>query len=266
MRIHSQSLGEGTASKFWQGRLWLYFKKRYEEAIRLEWYFGKYAKGFSATVSFGGGDSDSELQLHVCLPFLFSIYLSFSGVIRCHEIRCGIAIHSESLWVYIFDNVMESRSNDPWYRKVHCLNFPWQLDWYSTEVLQHKAKEVAELSDPVWRETKSNRSRLGDGSFEARQAVEKTAQETYPYIYDLKSGKRQYRTAAVHIVRMIWKARWYPIIWRVKTSTSIDVKFSDEVGERTGSWKGGCIGCGCEMLSGETPLETLRRMERERKF
>jgi len=44
------------------------------------------------------------------------------------------------------------------------------------------------------------------------------------------------------------------------------VKFSDEVGERTGSWKGGVIGTGSEMRPGESPEQCLRRMERERKF
>ncbi len=33
-----------------------------------------------------------------------------------------------------------------------------------------------------------------------------------------------------------------------------------------GSWKGGVLGCGYEMKPGETPKQTLRRMERERVF
>jgi hypothetical protein len=49
-------------------------------------------------------------------------------------------------------------------------------------------------------------------------------------------------------------------------STTLDVKFDDEVGERSGSWKGGTIGCSYEMLPNETPEQTLRRMEKEREF
>jgi hypothetical protein len=44
------------------------------------------------------------------------------------------------------------------------------------------------------------------------------------------------------------------------------IEFNDEVGERTGSWKGGTLGCGYNLLPNETPLECLRRMEKERKF
>jgi hypothetical protein len=45
-----------------------------------------------------------------------------------------------------------------------------------------------------------------------------------------------------------------------------DKKITGEVGERTGSYKGGTLGCSHKMLKGETPLQTLRRMEKERKF
>lgn len=47
---------------------------------------------------------------------------------------------------------------------------------------------------------------------------------------------------------------------------SIDVEFDGEVGERTGSWKGGTIGCEYELRPNETPYECLKRMEQERKF
>ena len=87
--------------------------------------------------------------------------------------------------------------------------------------------------------------------------------ESHPYIYKLKSGELQHRTATITKESRLWTRPWLP--YR-KLSNYIDVKFSDEVGERTGSWKGGCTGCGYDMLPGETPWQTLRRMESERKF
>lgn len=92
--------------------------------------------------------------------------------------------------------------------------------------------------------------------------------EEFPYTYTLKSGEIQNRTAKVSVNRMVWLWRMFhkfnigPKIDR----TSIDVEFSDEVGERTGSWKGGTTGCSYEMKKGETPEQALRRMELERKF
>lgn len=87
--------------------------------------------------------------------------------------------------------------------------------------------------------------------------------ETHPYHYRLRNEEVQQRSAKVRKESRLWTRYWIP--WRLYRET-IDVEFDDEVGERTGSWKGGTIGCGYEMKSGETPLQTLRRMERERIF
>ena len=100
------------------------------------------------------------------------------------------------------------------------------------------------------------------------QGREHLKTETHKYTYVLKSGIVQNRTAT------ILKERWILGrhilsrlgLWPRRISYSIDIWFSDEVGERSGSWKGGCLGCSYSMLPGETPLDALRRMERERKF
>lgn len=87
--------------------------------------------------------------------------------------------------------------------------------------------------------------------------------QTHSYTYTLKSGVVQERTATIKVETRKWTRFWIPF---KRTIKSIDITFNDEVGERSGSWKGGCIGCSYEMLPNETPLQTLRRMELERKF
>lgn len=88
--------------------------------------------------------------------------------------------------------------------------------------------------------------------------------ETYPYRYLLQSGEVQERTATIYVERRTRRLKYLPFVRRV--SHAISVEFSDEVGERSGSWKGGCVGCGYDLRPGETPRECLKRMERERKF
>lgn len=91
--------------------------------------------------------------------------------------------------------------------------------------------------------------------------------ETYPYTYILRSGKVQERKATVSKRRHVLTWRAFKVFgWPRWIKEAIDVRFSDEVGERSGSWKGGCIGCGYDLKPGETMLDCLRRMERERKF
>ena len=57
--------------------------------------------------------------------------------------------------------------------------------------------------------------------------------------------------------------RWTSLFEKLRTS--IRVKFSDEIGEQSGSWKGGCTGCGYDLLPDETAEHCFRRMERNRK-
>lgn len=85
----------------------------------------------------------------------------------------------------------------------------------------------------------------------------------HPYLYRLDSGEVQKRTAEIFIRKMRWWRPWPPFY---KFDKMISVDFDGEVGESTGSWKGGTIGCDYEMKPGESALDTLRRMERERKF
>ena len=102
--------------------------------------------------------------------------------------------------------------------------------------------------------------------FERENSLRKT--EIYPYRYILKSGMVQ------NVKAIISKERWIRGrhilsrlgLWPSRISYCINVEFDGEVGERSGSWKGGCIGCLYDMLPGETPVQTLRRMEKERKF
>ncbi|MES2667441.1 MAG: hypothetical protein V4712_15185 [Pseudomonadota bacterium] len=113
-----------------------------------------------------------------------------------------------------------------------------------------------EDEDGVWR------SILGRG-----EAGHGPKEETHPYTYVLKSGEVQHRSATIHRTRHVLARHiLHRFGWPRRTLNSIDVRFSDEVGERSGSWKGGCIGCSFAMKPGEVPIDTLRRMERERTF
>lgn len=90
---------------------------------------------------------------------------------------------------------------------------------------------------------------------------------TFPYRYRLRNGTLQERTATMHVERREYRWRalpWLP--WPRMRSQWISVDFDQEVGEGTGSWKGGVTGCSEDMLPGEEPRSTLWRMERTRRF
>lgn len=127
-------------------------------------------------------------------------------------------------------------------------------------------------SDILWIYHGKSSGRPRDGSmttfnmpwqFRNHQLEILSEKETHPYTYKLHSGEVQQRTATIYAERRQWTRPWLP---HKLVRQSISVEFSDEVGERTGSWKGGTIGCSYEMKPGETPLQTLRRMQAERKL
>lgn len=265
MRIHSQNLnekkGEPVGSMFWHGRAWLKKSVSYDEILHAEWLFGSRTKGLALTLDFGYGEDDRSVCFHVALPFLFSLYLVVPGIYHCKESKVGISFHMGGIHLYTFTTMMESNSADPWWRQSHSWYWPWELRHHLTEILEHKAN-LPGLARPIW----NDKGKKFLDSYEAREAAQKSVSETYDYTYTLKSGEVQHRKATVYVDRMTWRARWWPLIPIQKVQVCISVSFDKEVGEVAGSWKGGCVGCGYEMNLGETPLECLRRMEKERKF
>jgi hypothetical protein len=137
-----------------------------------------------------------------------------------------------------------------WVRGFNKLSFdfPWGYKFLKREVL-HKTG---------WR--KENK---GDDFWDKEKWKNEIVLETHPYTYILNSGKSQERLATVYQEKRYWK-RWFGL--QIKCRHCLEIEFNEEVGERSGSWKGGCVGCSYEFKSGETTLECLKRMEKERKF
>ncbi len=96
---------------------------------------------------------------------------------------------------------------------------------------------------------------------------DKPYSESHPYTYVLKSGEVQDRTATISKRRHIMGRRFlHHLGWPKRIKESLDVNFDGEVGEESGSWKGGCLGCGWTMLPGEAMADALKRMEATRRF
>jgi len=139
-------------------------------------------------------------------------------------------------------------------RKTKHIELPWCLNWIRTSKL---------ATDQTWmHETRKNRIEWYKSATE-----DLIWKGTYPYTYVLKNGTVQNRTATVTVEEREWRPRWFK--WTTLFAhirRSIWIEFDAEVGERTGSWKGGTLGCGWELKPGQTPEEALREMEEQRKM
>lgn len=269
MRIEQAAWCEG-----WRATpLWLRLlggpKRHYAEhggrAYRMAW--GELSLSRCAVGVSVGGYETAHIQIAIGLGQAF-IRLPFldraicQGTNSIEQPRFGFSLHRD-----------DAHLN--WGRRCKIIYFPWQKRYLFNEYLDSAGE---------WR------PRL--------RAIEPGAEApkwstVLPYRYMLQSGEVQERTATISRERNWTVWTWFgesthpaalhnPRVRRRRARVSdflramqkrfcrptdyIDVRFSDEVGERAGSWKGGCVGCSYEMRPGETPAHTLARMQRERRF
>lgn len=162
-------------------------------------------------------------------------------------------------WAYEPDEMMEA-----WGFSLHPGDMGLHLHWGAhTKIITMPWRDWEQVSHDVRRSDGSWAPYVGSWRDEEPDGREIL---TYPYRYVLRSAEVQNRTATIYVERRIRKLKWLRALPFGRTSYAISVDFDGEVGERSGSWKGGCTGCGYELRENETPLECLRRMERERKF
>lgn len=174
-------------------------------------------------------------HFHVKLPFKTKIEES------CNCPCYGISIHGNTLWIHL-GGEMDKEWNQCKDRYI-----AWNLPFFHWEFDYHQFLD----SNGNWIQ----------GGWENRDQAHI---EEHPYTYVLNSGEVQDRIANCCVERRQWHRKWFPFLKMVHTT--IDINFDKEVGERSGSWKGGTIGCGWDLLEGETTEQGLRRMEKERNF
>jgi hypothetical protein len=89
----------------------------------------------------------------------------------------------------------------------------------------------------------------------------------YTYTYVRNNKKVQTAVATYYVEEMEWRWRWFTWLRFPRLiRKSINFSFDKEIGEQSGSWKGGVMGSGYTMRPGESPVECIQRMERERRF
>ena len=141
-------------------------------------------------------------------------------------------------------------------KKKKLYDLPWMQDWIRTSCLK---------KDGEWaHETTKN---INMDFWDKNKWKNILFEEEHPYKYVCKDGTIQNRIATINVIEREWRWKWFKWLKYTKfVRKVIDINFDKEVGERSGSWKGGCTGCSYDMLPNETPHQTLKRMEKERKF
>jgi len=198
-----------------------------------------------------GGYFDQRYSISFCFIYgKLKVNLPFKTRLGegCDMPQYGYAIHNNTAWLYTggdFDESLGQCTKNNW--KTWDLPFTtWNFDnhWILNK-------------DNDWRVIEK-----GERSWEIKKTEALT--EVHPYRYTLKSGEVQNIIATCTVERRKWKKKWMPLI--TMSRDCIDVEFSEEVGDRKDSWKGGVTGCGYDLLPDETMKDCLKRMEKERIF
>ena len=211
-------------------------------SIDFKW--GYFAPDYGFELMFNrGGYFDQHCSINVCLIWgKLQVKLPFKTKIpeSCDTPRYGVQIHNNTFWLHIGGKMNSWEQCDAKWITWDLPFFSWVFDWHKMKLLNGDMVKY---------------------SYESRGEAHT---EKHPYTYTLSSGVIQNRTATCFVEERQWHRKWLPFIKMNKRV--IDVSFDDEVGEESGSWKGGTVGCGYDMNKGETIKGCLARMESERKF
>ncbi|MED5545656.1 MAG: hypothetical protein VYD90_10420 [Pseudomonadota bacterium] len=159
-----------------------------------------------------------------------------------------------------------------WGRRSTLMWWPWTREHIRTEYLGTDFEWHDDRAHPekVWARSHPNPAHRYTGSVGPAPWS-----ETHPYRYLLRNGQVQIVDATITRRRAFYGKRWIgPLRMQIAIRNAlpkemfdnIDIQFSDEVGERAGSWKGGCVGCSFDIRPDESPKAALKRMEAERVF
>ena len=194
---------------------------------------------------------DNRAQISICL-FWVQFYINlpiYSTWDDCEYPEYGFYYFNNSL-------VIEYGYG---FNKKKFVHMPWELDWVRTSRMK---------KDGTWDHELRGGPRKQYNEAESAWEKENLWTESHPYKYVTKGGELQDDiTATIRVEEREWRPRafrWTKLFAR--TSKTITVDFDKEVGNQRGSWKGGTVGCSYTMLPGESPYDTLKRMEKERSF
>lgn len=201
------------------------------------------------------GYDDGYGEIHISMFGWHSIFKTSIKSKRfpygdCDEPTYGIQIHDNTLWIMRGGNGNMGGGNRWW---------TWDLPFFTWEHMRHQI----ECKDGVMRDSKSIEK---DENGNWISAYENPLINVMEYEYtDSYDGEKI--PCKFWVEEREWRPKWLTWTGLFKhVRRNIEIEFSKEVGKGKGSWKGGALGCGYEIKPGETPLECLQRMERERKF
>lgn len=170
-----------------------------------------------------------------------------------HAREYGFSLHQGFLQLFLGAQTHDSATTQSWSKHL-----PW-TQWHF-----HRHSYYG-LKGELLREWVEPRRRRRDGSAIDRFHEMFKFKETMPTVaFEIEDydGKRIVATTLIEQRDYTFGEGWFQwlrFFRRDKVCRSLDISFSAEVGPEKGSWKGGTVGHGIDMLPGELHEEAFRR-------
>lgn len=170
-----------------------------------------------------------------------------------HRRVFGFSVSDGFLQVFLGPQTHDSLTTKSW-----CKHLPW-TQW---RFIRFSLYGLEGEHLRTWLEPK--RRKL-DGSGFDRFTQQREFEETMPKaVFEIDDYDGQRIQASTHIEEREWRFgegwfKWLSLFRRPKVRRSLSIEFDKEVGPEKGSWKGGTMGTGIEMLPGELHEDAFRR-------
>lgn len=174
-----------------------------------------------------------------------------AGYWDAHRREFGFRYSGDTGFLQVF---LGAQTHDSTTTKSWCKSLPWK-QW------RHVRHSMYGLSgEHHFTQLDADRRKGGD-HWEARQAAEKSCPVAKFLFRDFDG---MFIVATARMEEREWHLgegwfKWLSVFRKPRVHRSLDLEFSQEVGKDKGSWKGGTLGHGIEMLPGEDHEAAFRR-------
>lgn len=170
-----------------------------------------------------------------------------------HPREFGFSVSDGFLQVFLGPQTHDSDTTKSW-----CKHLPWtQWRFIRFSLFGLDGEHLRTWVEPKRRKL--------DGSGFDRFTEQREFEQSMPKVrFEIEDYDGKRIQATTHIEEREWRFgegwfKWLSLFRRPKVRRSLDINFASEVGPEKGSWKGGLMGTGIDMLPGELHEQAFRR-------
>jgi hypothetical protein len=161
----------------------------------------------------------------------------------------GFSLHEGFLQLFLGPQTNDSTTTKSW-----CCHLPW-TQWRFVRFTLYDVD-----GHEFWTQYEAQRKK-GGAHWDEQHAFTKAVPKA---VFEFTDFDGKVIQATTHIEEREWRfgekwCSWLSVFRAPRIRRSLDIEFSKEVGPEKGSWKGGTLGHGIEMLPGESAESAFRR-------